>query len=1280
MGVCISTGKGIDAHDEEKRRETTPEGERTVPHGNNSSAATEILSALPNRNLGLMDPRSYAQLENAIEELCHGQNAALFLAHPELLFSNRAAILCTGEFVPGEIVGKYTVLRALPTGTVGRSFFVRASLEENGGTKGGLVKKTGLSQRDETPTSRASVNNLFAQPIECVFKVITFITRMEVAEHVLQDQKVLTNLIHDNVLRCVDVLDDGSHENLIFVTPYVEKGSCETLAGKIEKDQLLSILHDVAVGLRILHSHEIFHHNLKLDNILIRNNGTACIADAGFGRIFASESAESLVFNGELACMPPEAFLNNTTSSMNLAKVDVWGFGLLMYRLAYGVEPLDVEGKSFEVVRDSVLHGQIEFPSPNWLSETPFQEVVLWCLNRDPRNRPSIMQLLRHPLFGETLLHSIGGGALSTSGRLNANSSGHAGTSLSFSNIGMRYARAQKRAGLTIYAALGKGRNCESFLVNSSRTTTKEVVLKVIRRSVQKKIEDAPDAAEMQRALAFCREARHCSILHLLDIVENKDGCFATQPYADGEFLDRNFPPLTNKEDPSFTLPKMLVDVLNGLHFIHSNGVSNLCLTPTNIFYLKGTGFIFADFGPLFLTQQEALLDRESGYPWYSLPSWVLDDLRAPAQTTRHALDTFCVGLLAASAVPSVYNEAWESFYSADEGDTIVDDVSEEVEKAVGILTRPLVEFILKALTTKSSAKELLSHPYLADVVGASLSQVVKPLELTPDAVKAAVARDFSFREEPRLMDVLGRDPMLESVMLGNLVDSFVEDESRESISAAKDLDLSVRFPFKDKLVCGLCHVDLTIVLFKCLECASYVRCGKCALNDKHADGHEMKPYLIHTIEHKGNGKEAILYPTSSVPNVNVLEEVEMQANLPVGSLVESKLPAASTTTSPLNKLQMQSANKKKVLPKASEMDDLSWEEEIALCSEKGSAELLLYRFDLDTVPKELYDPPLLHVVRLDLSYNNLRSIPHELSFLVKLRSLVISYNQLTELPDSLGNLSQLERLDVSHNRLQQLPQSFMYLQNLATLGMDYNDFAEIPESVIEIVTMSPSMPMLSVIYLAENHRITQFPKREILEKFPKLKLALDNEPNVYETYIRENLDEKLPNVSMMWNKIYPDCIVEHVYCGGLRSAQSQLVYDKLSIQNLLTVGRELVPTPPIGGEHLTLSIDDIEGANIRLTFQESVDFIDQSVKRGRGCLVHCFAGMSRSATTVIAYLMMKRNMRLDEAYCLTKKGRPAIYPNQGFFNQLLLLDAELFPQAPPLNIAAMERDNIPTA
>jgi protein-tyrosine phosphatase len=53
-------------------------------------------------------------------------------------------------------------------------------------------------------------------------------------------------------------------------------------------------------------------------------------------------------------------------------------------------------------------------------------------------------------------------------------------------------------------------------------------------------------------------------------------------------------------------------------------------------------------------------------------------------------------------------------------------------------------------------------------------------------------------------------------------------------------------------------------------------------------------------------------------------------------------------------------------------------------------------------------------------------------------------------------------------------------------------------------------------------------------------------------------------------------------------------------------------------------------------------------------------AGISRSPTLVIAYLMKTQNLSFSEAFDLVKKKRPIIHPNQGFKNQLLQYEQQL--------------------
>lgn len=61
-------------------------------------------------------------------------------------------------------------------------------------------------------------------------------------------------------------------------------------------------------------------------------------------------------------------------------------------------------------------------------------------------------------------------------------------------------------------------------------------------------------------------------------------------------------------------------------------------------------------------------------------------------------------------------------------------------------------------------------------------------------------------------------------------------------------------------------------------------------------------------------------------------------------------------------------------------------------------------------------------------------------------------------------------------------------------------------------------------------------------------------------------------------------------------------------------------------------------------------------------CLVHCKMGVSRSASTVIAYAMKEFGWSLEKAYNYVKQKRSIARPNAGFMRQLLeyegILDA----------------------
>ncbi|XP_069475241.1 dual specificity protein phosphatase 18 [Ambystoma mexicanum] len=63
----------------------------------------------------------------------------------------------------------------------------------------------------------------------------------------------------------------------------------------------------------------------------------------------------------------------------------------------------------------------------------------------------------------------------------------------------------------------------------------------------------------------------------------------------------------------------------------------------------------------------------------------------------------------------------------------------------------------------------------------------------------------------------------------------------------------------------------------------------------------------------------------------------------------------------------------------------------------------------------------------------------------------------------------------------------------------------------------------------------------------------------------------------------------------------------------------------------------------------------------GGRTLLHCVAGISRSATLCLAYLMKYNAMSLLVAHTWLKTCRPIVRPNSGFWTQLITYEFQLF-------------------
>lgn len=141
----------------------------------------------------------------------------------------------------------------------------------------------------------------------------------------------------------------------------------------------------------------------------------------------------------------------------------------------------------------------------------------------------------------------------------------------------------------------------------------------------------------------------------------------------------------------------------------------------------------------------------------------------------------------------------------------------------------------------------------------------------------------------------------------------------------------------------------------------------------------------------------------------------------------------------------------------------------------------------------------------------------------------------------------------------------------------------------------------------------------------------------------------------------FPQKIINNIYLGDADCALNKCWLDAKDIKYIIDVGMNNNTQFVLDGiNYLCLSILDLESENIVKYFDICHQFIELSVINNESILIHCGAGISRSSTIVISYLMKKYYLDARLAYYMVRNKRPCIKPNNGFMAQLKEYENEL--------------------
>jgi dual specificity phosphatase 12 len=148
------------------------------------------------------------------------------------------------------------------------------------------------------------------------------------------------------------------------------------------------------------------------------------------------------------------------------------------------------------------------------------------------------------------------------------------------------------------------------------------------------------------------------------------------------------------------------------------------------------------------------------------------------------------------------------------------------------------------------------------------------------------------------------------------------------------------------------------------------------------------------------------------------------------------------------------------------------------------------------------------------------------------------------------------------------------------------------------------------------------------------------------------------------------DQIIPHLYISNWNYSNTPEQIQKNKIKAVITL--ETRPKPDYilqyykknNIDFMYININDMPNDNICQYLDFSYNFIQKYISKGENVLVHCWAGISRSATIVLNYIYrdnMTQYSKGDCVYCRVKNiikymrtKRSIINPNPGFIEQII--------------------------
>ncbi|GMH10525.1 hypothetical protein Nepgr_012366 [Nepenthes gracilis] len=212
-------------------------------------------------------------------------------------------------------------------------------------------------------------------------------------EQIKREISVMRLVRHPNIVRIVEVM--ATKTKIYLVMEYLKGGELFTLVekGKLHESLARKYFQQLISAVDYCHSRGVCHRDLKLQNLLLDENGDLKVADFGLSAFPGQAHNEGLLYTlcGAPAYVAPEILKRKMYDG---AKADIWSCGVILYALLSGHLPF--QDKNLMKMYGKILSGKFDFP-PGFPYEA--KRLLSRILVVNPEKRITVPAIKRVPWF-----------------------------------------------------------------------------------------------------------------------------------------------------------------------------------------------------------------------------------------------------------------------------------------------------------------------------------------------------------------------------------------------------------------------------------------------------------------------------------------------------------------------------------------------------------------------------------------------------------------------------------------------------------------------------------------------------------------------------------------------------------------------------------------------------------------------------------------------------------------------------------------------------------------